>query len=382
MNVVRIHLENFRNHENTTIDFGEGINVLLGNNGQGKTNVLEAVSYLSLTKSFYAASDGTVLQIGKNTFEVEGTIQTDANIQHTVRAAYNREGEKQFTVNGNKPDTLASVIGRFPIVVLSPENNAITFGGPAERRRFADLLLSQISRSYLEDSIEYRRVLRQRNKLLLDAKIDRVYSPDIVEPWSSSLIQLGSRIIWHRKQFVEEFQIYVLRAYKDLVQNSSYTSSDREEPLLRYDSLAGVEHVKSIEEVAGLMREELRSKQFDERKRGTSLVGPHRDDMKLMINGISVQQYASQGQHKTMLVALKIAEFFYLKERRNEAPLFLLDDVFSELDDHRSRLLLSTVASLGQTIITTTDEAVFHNAVAWNGMNRKFWIEAGAVNPA
>ncbi len=382
MDVVRIHLKNFRNHENTTIDFGEGINALLGNNGQGKTNVLEAVSYLSLTKSFYAANDATVLQIGKDAFEVVGTIQTDTKIHHAVRAAYIREGEKHFTVNGSKPETLASVIGRFPIVVLSPENNAITFGGPAERRKFADLLLSQISRSYLEDVIEYRRVLKQRNKLLLDAKLDRTYSPELIEPWTSGLVQLGSRIILHRLKFVQEFQRYVQGAYKDLVQNSSYSVAGHEVPMLTYDSLPGAEDMTTAEAISQLMQEEMHMKHFEERKRGTTLVGPHRDDVKLSINGISVQHYASQGQHKTFLVALKIAEFFYLKERRNEVPIFLLDDVFSELDDHRSRLLLGTVASLGQIIITTTEEGVFHNAVQWNGVNRKFWVEAGAVNPA
>lgn len=369
-------MQNFRNHTSTAIEFGGGINALLGNNGQGKTNVLEALSYLSLTKSFYATNDLTVLQLGKNVLEVKGTVLTDNNIENNIRAAYSRSGEKQFTVNGASPETLASVIGRFPIVVLSPENNSITFDGPMERRKFIDLLLSQISRAYLEDILEYRRVLKQRNKLLADAKIEQHFSPELVEPWTKGLVQYGVRIIKHRHEFVREFQEYVNRAYRDIVKKDA---SRDEIPGLGYTSLPGMQDMNTIESIAAFFTEELDRRQLEERRRGTTLVGPHRDDLQLTIDGISVQHYASQGQHKTMLVALKIAEFFYLKERREETPIFLLDDVFSELDEHRSESLLKAVAPLGQIFITTTEESVFHGSVEWNGMNRKFYVEQGTV---
>lgn len=358
------------------MEFGEGLNVLLGNNGQGKTNVLEAISYLSLTKSFYAANDSTVLQLEKDVLEVRGAMLTDNSIEHSIRVAYSRAGEKQFTVNGANPETLASVIGRFPIVVLSPENNAITFGGPMERRKFIDLLLSQISRAYLEDILEYRRVLKQRNRLLADAKIEQRYSPELIEPWTKGLVQYGARIIKHRREFVLEFQEYVNRAYRNLVSNDAIGD---EIPGLEYTSLPGLLGQNSTEAIAACFTEELDRRNFEERKRGTTLVGPHRDDLYLTIDGISVQHYASQGQHKTMLVALKIAEFFYLKERREETPIFLLDDVFSELDEQRSTSLLKTVTPLGQIFITTTDESVFHGSVEWNGFNKKIYVERGTV---
>ncbi len=376
MKVSHLFMQNFRNHANTAIEFGEGINALLGNNGQGKTNVLEAISYLSLTKSFYATNDITVLQLEKEVLEVRGTVLTDNSIEHSIRSAYSRTGEKQFTVNGANPETLASVIGRFPIVVLSPENNAITFGGPIERRKFIDLLLSQISRAYLEDILEYRRVLKQRNRLLADAKIEQCYSPELIEPWTKGLVQYGARIIKHRQEFVHEFQEYVNRAYLNLVENDA---SMDEVPGLEYTTLPGLQGQNSAESIAACFTEELARRNFEERKRGTTLVGPHRDDLYLSIDGISVQHYASQGQHKTMLVALKIAEFFYLKERREETPIFLLDDVFSELDESRSESLLKTVAPLGQIFITTTDESVFHGSVEWNGFNKKFYVERGTV---
>ncbi len=376
MRVTQLFMQNFRNHTETAVEFGEGINALLGNNGQGKTNVLEAISYLSLTKSFYATNDVTVLQLEKDVLEVKGTVLTDNNIEHSVRSVYSRSGEKQFTVNGTAPETLASVIGRFPIVVLSPENNSITFGGPMERRRFIDLLLSQISRAYLEDILEYRRVLKQRNRLLADAKIEQRFSPELIQPWTKGLVQYGARIIKHRQEFVREFQEYVNRAYRDLVEDDAGL---KEIAGLTYTTLPGIQDMNTVDTIAAAFAEELDRSTFEERRRGATLVGPHRDDLRLTIDGISVQHYASQGQHKTMLVALKIAEFFYLKERREETPIFLLDDVFSELDEHRSASLLKVVAPLGQIFITTTEESVFHGSVEWNGMNRKFYVEQGTV---
>jgi DNA replication and repair protein RecF len=127
------------------------------------------------------------------------------------------------------------------------------------------------------------------------------------------------------------------------------------------------------------MRDALEERHGEERRRGTTLVGPHRDDLHLTINDISMQQFASQGQHKTMLIALKIAEFHYLKERRREVPVVLLDDVFSELDEHRSRLLLTAASRLGQTFITTTDDVVFRDVIRWDGTHRKFYVAAGRV---
>lgn len=369
MNVAQIRLTNFRNHESSDILFGSGFNVLLGSNGQGKTNVLEAISYLSLTKSFYAANDSTTLQIGKEFFEINGTLLTQEKIENRVCVTYQREtGEKQFSINRSRPETLGSVIGRFPIVILSPENNAITFGAPLERRKFLDLILSQVSRVYFDDLLEYRRALKQRNKILTDLRIHQRGGEDLLDPWTAELINYGSRIIHRRRQFVNEFETYVKRAYFDVVQ-------DHEEPRADYVGLPEIP-----DDAAGIAV--VLEKAFDERRReeirrGATLVGPHRDELRFSINGNSVQKYASQGQHKTLLVALKVAEFFYLKERNEEVPILLLDDVFSELDEHRSKHILEMIGSLGQTFITSTSEAVFQHFITWDGKNRRFYVENG-----
>ncbi len=194
--------------------------MLLGRNGQGKTNILEAISYLSLTKSFYASSDATAVRFGTDAFTVEGEIVTGSGLRYTVQVAYGvGGGEKVFTVNNTRPESLASVIGTFPVVILSPENNAITFGGPSARRRFMDLTLSQVSRVYLDDVLEYRRILRQRNRLLSDARSSGGNIASMLEPWTIGLVQYGSRIVKRRQEFVKEFEGYIERSYKTLVES-------------------------------------------------------------------------------------------------------------------------------------------------------------------
>jgi DNA replication and repair protein RecF len=376
MIVARIQLKNFRNHRDTTLEPGPHMNVMLGKNGEGKTSILEAISYLSLTKSFYAPNDATVTMIGAEGFAVDGVIINDSGLSHTVRVKYARDSAtKDFTINSIHPDTLGSVIGRFPIVVLSPENNAITFGGPADRRRFLDLVLSQISSVYFEDLVEFRRVLRQRNRILTDARFAGSRPADLLAPWTDGLIRYGSRIIYRRMLFAHEFTAYVLRAYASLV-------SGIEQPNIVYCTgidLADGEDEKSI---AAKLAVRFRQRESEEYRRGASLVGPHRDDLQFTINDGGVRRYASQGQHKTLLVALKIAEFHYVRERRGEQPIFLLDDVFSELDESRRTRILETVDGLGQTFISTTDEEQMQKPGGWQSGVRKFMIDHGTCSRA
>ena len=191
-----------------------------------------------------------------------------------------------------------------------------------------------------------------------------------LEPWTVSLVHYGSRIVKRRQEFVGEFKGYIDRGYKTLV-------SMGEEPALEYVSFVPLPEGASPEEIGELMFNEVKARAAEEMRRGVTLVGPHRDEVRLSINGAALQQYASQGQHKTFLVALKTAEFFYLRERRGEAPIFLLDDLFSELDEGRSRRILDLVSDLGQTIITTTGERVLEDTAGWNDHVRRFIIENG-----
>lgn len=370
MRITNAHLRSFRNHRETAFDFGARVNVLLGENGQGKTNALEALSFLCLTKSFYASSDATVMQQQQAFFEIKSTLVSDEGKEFQVRVAYDDiKKEKKFTINGAEAEKFSSVIGMFPVVVLSPENNAITFGSPADRRKFADLVISQSSKAYVEDSLEYRRIVRQRNAVLTDAN-GRDCSTAIA-PWNEMLVNIGARIIHRRSRFLNEFAPFIARTYLDIV-------DERETPKIEYAPSVTVTDDSTVEAIAEAMMMKLQKKKNDELRFRTTLVGPHRDEMVFTLNGMSLKHYASQGQHKTFLVALKVAEFFYLKERCSETPVFLLDDVFSELDEHRSRKLLTVAESLGQIFITTTSEKVFGGA-EWNNERRKFFIRNGAL---
>ncbi len=373
MKISNAHLRGFRNHSETVFEFGDRVNVLLGENGQGKTNALEALSFLCLTKSFYASADATVMQQHGSFFEIKSVLRSDEGKEFAVRVAYDdAKKEKKFTINGAEAEKFSAVIGMFPVVILSPENNGITFGAPADRRKFIDLVISQSSRSYVEDSLEYRRIVRQRNTILADAeKGDR--SGELA-PWNEMLVAVGSRIIHRRNRFLEEFGPYIARTYLDIV-------DERETPKIEYLSSVPVTAASTADEIAAAMAAKLSRKKKDELRFQTTLVGPHRDEIGFSINGLSLKHFASQGQHKTFLVALKVAEFFFLKDRCSETPVFLLDDVFSELDEHRSKKLLTLAETLGQIFITATSEKIFGGA-EWNNERRKFVITNGRIAPA
>jgi DNA replication and repair protein RecF len=373
MQLKTLKLQNFRNHQQSTLDLGSETNVLLGDNGQGKTNIIEAISYLCLTKSFFANSDAHVLAFGKDTFEVEGTFESERGTEYNVRIVYDhRLPQKVVNINRQRLDLFSSIVGKFPVVICSPEHTPITSGGPAERRKFVDFVVSQSSSAYFRDLIEYRGVLKQRNKILLDAKLSRSDPAILLEPWDEQLIGFGSLLIQRRQQFIKEFQEFVCSAYHHLV-------GAEEKPTIEYLPPFQVPENSGINDIQELLRSELNDKKKEERKTGSTLAGPHRDEIAFKINGSDLRKFASQGQHKTFLVALKVGEFFYLKERCRETPILLLDDVFSELDEHRAKQLLNFVGTLSQTFITSTNIHLLDSVVELMEKNKKFYIQNGSV---
>jgi DNA replication and repair protein RecF len=367
MKLQFVRLQNFRNHTDTTLDCTEGCNLIVGDNGQGKTNLLEAIAYLSLTKSVFGSSDSTVLSIGSDFFELEGRFQSDAGIETSVRDAYAVAEEKSVTIDGERVERFSDVIGLFPIVTLFPEHHAITIGAPADRRKFIDFVLSQASKSYLLDVMEYKRVLKQRNRVLQDLRGTRNGLSSSLDAWDEGLIRHGSRIVSARLKFLESFQHQLQQSYEQLVE-------EPEVPNINYVSTVGenpetVENGRGKEYIDHLFRAALSETRADESRIGMTLVGPHRDELAFTLDGLDIRKYASQGQHKTFLIALKAAEFAYLKEVRGETPIMLLDDVFGELDDIRTRCLLRFLETAGQTFITAAKEALF-NTVSGDNCKR------------
>jgi len=365
-----LRLQRFRNHIDSLFEFGSGSNVLLGDNGHGKTNVIEAISYLCLTKSFYAGSDANVLNFESDAFEIEGTLVSEHGKEYRVHVAYSKDQtEKVFIINRRRIEPFSSVIGKFPVVICSPEHSPVTVRGPSERRKFVDFVVSQSSSVYFENLLEYRRVLRQRNKILMDAKTGKNDVTRLLEPWDEQLISRGGFLMQKRMEFVVEFQKFISPAYHRLV-------GEGEEPTIGYEPAGPNAVDRDIQE--GL-RFQIKEMAAEERRFGTTLVGPHRDEFALKINGLDLRKFASQGQHKTFLIALKMGEFFYLKERCQETPILLLDDIFSELDEHRSSRLLDFVGTLNQAFITSTSPGLFGKGMLENGQNRVFRIANGKI---
>ncbi|HWP81819.1 MAG TPA: DNA replication/repair protein RecF [Bacteroidota bacterium] len=366
-----IHLRNFRNHSDSFFEAGGSVNVFVGLNGEGKTNILEAISFLCLTKGLYNSTDSSAVQIGKEGFTLDGQLLSGKDVAFDIRVEFNKTiPRKQTTVNKTKLDRLTDIVGRFPLVALSPEHGAITMGPPAERRKFVDGVISQANRSYLETLLEYRRILRHRNKLLLDRKFGSGGDP--LEPWDNSLIQTGARIVERRSAFLCEFEPYIRSAYAQF-------AGDQELPALHYHPSVDIEKGDTAASIEEKLRQALEEKAQEERRVASTLVGPHRDEIVLTLSGLEVRAYASQGQHKTFLVAMKIAEHRFLMERANESPILLLDDVFSELDEERSKRVLELIQEIGQTFITTVDDRVFGPGYEASMGYRRFVVKEGRV---
>lgn len=344
MYLSSLRLINFRLHKNTIIQFRNGLNYIVGGNGQGKTTILEAIYYISTTKSFSSNSDYEVVSFNENFFEVFANIFD--LVQDTMIIRYSKiENKKHYSMNGKIITSPQDVVGKFPVVFLSPADSKITEESPNERRKFVDSVISQLSKTYLENLLEYKKILKQRSTLLFSIKEN--YSPDFFDQltvWNTRLIEIGVKLIIARKNFIYEFNDYVREIYSRILNGN-------EEPFIEYQTIPH----NSEDELIDVFKLELDKQRDNEIRRTANLVGPHKDDFKFFINGISLRDFGSQGQHKTFQVALRFAEYFYLKNKLKKNPFFLLDDVFGHLDKERSQKISEHLGELGQAFITLTN---------------------------
>lgn len=376
MVIQSLHLRSFRAHRDTRLDFAPAVNLIYGPNGAGKTNVLEAIHYLCLTKSFLASQDTYVVRRGAPFFEVEGHFAGERRAELRVRLAYVPEEGKRIFVNGAPLERLADIVGVLPVVVFSPEDQVLTAGGPDERRRFLNNILSQSRPVYLDDLLSYRRALRQRNELLAQHRRSRSAPPRaILEPWDAELVELGSRIVAARHGFLLDFSTYLEEAY-------SHVAAVAERPTVRYSTVARLEPEDDTARVAEKFWQQLERAARRERERGMTLVGPHRDELVFHLNDFEVRRYASQGQHRTFGMALKLAKYLYLKDQLGEHPVLLLDDVFDHFDAERTAAFLRLVQSdvVQQSIITAANDRTFTEVVPFGlPENRALRIIGGEV---
>ncbi|MBR6824205.1 MAG: DNA replication/repair protein RecF [Firmicutes bacterium] len=361
MRIDRLRVENFRNYAACEIGWHEQVNIIVGMNGQGKSNLLEAISYLSLASSFRGADEAEMLRSGAEYFYLEGGITT-ADGAHTLSAAYGADHRRRVKLDGQARRERSALVGFFHTVIFSPEDLQLVKGAPQLRRRYINAQLSQLSPTYCADMLRYNRLVRQRNALL-DAWLDQP-QPEQLEVFDEQLIEVGAAIITARRRLIRELQPRAAALQQHL--------APAEPLLLSYESTVR-EGGEDVEAVKAAYREELQRKRRAEIARAVTMVGPHRDDLHLSLNGAAAKAYASQGQQRTIALALKLAELQLAGTMRDDLPVLLLDDVMSELDEHRRSQLLSHLDGAAQTFITATD---INFAV---GSGKRFVIDKGNV---
>lgn len=343
MYINKIRLINYRNINDIFLEFNPNLNILIGYNGQGKTNLLESIYLLGTGSSHRTSIDKELINWKKK----EALIQVLLiKKNQSLKLSLKMEGSsKHVKINNTPLDKFSELIGNLNVVLFSPEDLYLVKGGPSKRRNFINMEVSQVSSYYYYTLNKYRHVIKQRNNYLKEIK-RRSSSTELLEIWNEKLVELGSRIIDKRLEVIEKLQILARLSHRSITNGSESLS-------IEYESSLSNNPDKN--ETSLIFRNDLANNKDREIERGYTLVGPHRDDLVLKINDIDVRKYGSQGQQRTAALALKLAELEFMKSETGEYPVLLLDDVFSELDEKRRDTLLNLIADKIQTFITTTD---------------------------
>jgi DNA replication and repair protein RecF len=343
--------------------FHPQLNLFLGSNAQGKTNILEGLYCLSTTRSFRAASDEEMIQFTREAGAIEGLLQREEG-QEQIRLELRRDKSKVLLVNGKKQKKLSSLLGRLPAVVFSPDDLFLVKGGPALRRRYLDMTILQMDQGYLGHFQQYERTLKQRNSLLRQ-RVPQLEGQLAV--WDAPLAEHGAALIAKRAHVAGRLSQFAGQALRDLT-GGAERFEVRYEPSLPYEEGEGVLKEKMLQALLKARREEM--------ARGVTVVGPHRDDLGLWVNDQPLRKFGSQGQQRSGALALKLAQLSLLAEGCHTAPLVLFDDVMAELDEKRQAFFLNRLQQGGQAFLTGTSA---HDFLAASKKARIFSVEAGAV---
>ena len=354
-----LKLENFRMFSQTTINFSDSINIITGMNGQGKTSILESLYYSALTRSFRTNNDQQTIQYDKEYFNICTLYKKDTGDTSTVRVFYAPDKGKHIFFDEKQITRYSEYIGTVPCVLLTLNDLKLTLGSPVERRRFIDILLSQISPVYLDHLKKYRRTLMQRNALL--SQIEKRNLRKELEIWDDKLVEHGSAIIKKRKELADFLNENLHRQYNKFIKEPEVIN-------VRYICRIDVNE----ENIMNQFYDQLRNIRDLEKFRATTLIGPHRDDLAFFKGGKSFKDYGSQGENKTLVMALKLSEWEYHTISREIKPILLLDDIFSELDHYRIKALVNVLDGIGQSFITTTQEN-------FPGRGKKYIVKNGQV---
>ncbi len=360
MYLKKLVLINFKNIAQAEITLSERLNCFVGDNGAGKTNVLDAVYYLSMSKSALTMTDGQSVRHGEDFFVVEGTYAGDSGSNDTVNCSFLRRSGKVLKLNGKEYDRMADHVGRFPVVMVSPQDSVLITDAAEERRRYLNAFLSQLDRDYLASLMRYNAVLAERNRFLKSSSDEQM-----LQIYDMQLADHAARIYERRRDIIDRMRPLVAEFYRQL-------SGDREQVEIEYRS----------ELASASMGELLLASRERDIVNGFTTSGVHRDDMSLRIGGYPLRKYGSQGQQKSFLMSLKLAQYRILAEVCGERPLLLLDDLFDKLDTSRVENLLTLVAGdgFGQIFITDCNRSRLETILSRAGEKYAlFMVEGGDI---
>ena len=344
MIVESIDLKNFRNYEILNMNFDDNVNIIYGDNAQGKTNILESLYICSTSKSHRGSKDKDIVKLGCNEAHIKVNVKKK-DINYRIDMHLKNGKSKGIAVNGIPIKRAVELFGIINIVLFSPEDLNIIKNGPGERRRFIDMELSQLDKIYLSNLVNYNKVVTQRNKLLKDISINPSRaSMDTLDIWNMQLVKFGTEIIKGREKFVQKINEIIYPIHSKLT-----GGKERLE----------VEYIPNIQ-IDNFAKEVERNREKDLKYKITN-VGPHKDDLKFYVNGQDVRKFGSQGQQRTAALSLKLSEIELVKIIIKDTPILLLDDVLSELDSNRQNFLINSIGNI-QTIITCTGLDEFINS--------------------
>lgn len=373
MKVTRLGLHDFRNYGRLVLDFDDGVHIFVGENAQGKTNLLESLYLLATGRSYRTSKEEDLIRWGQPTASISACIQRETGSSANLVVRYKVDGPRHIEVDGQTLLRLADLFGTVTAVLFSPEDLNLVKGGPQERRRFLDLALAQVSPSYRAHLLQFHKILRQRNAVLKLAQ-ERRLSPGELDVWDGQISVAGARVMAKRFLALRELSSRCAEAQQEI-------TGGRETMFLSYEPGVASDLRSNAQEIVANVREgglgissltdafaELISRSLALRRqaeiaRGQTLVGPQRDDVALFVNQVDLRVFGSQGQQRTGALACKLAELSWMKAESGEYPLLLLDDVMSELDAERRRRLVACIPPEVQLFVTTTSLHSFDESV-------------------
>ena len=361
MKVKSIYIKNFRNISSLNAEFCEGVNIIYGENAQGKTNILESLWAFTGTKSFRTGKEAELIKFGEDFAQLKTEFFSGGREQ---QAQIDLGEKKSVYLNGIKQNSVSRFNGKFYAVIFSPEHLSLVKGGPKERRKFIDDALCQIKPGFAEFLSKYKKNLSQRNALLKELRKND-YAEDIIEIFEKNLAHIGTKIIYQRKKYIEILQKKAYEIYLGF-------SGEKEQFSLSYESTVSLGN--SEKETEQNFINALKEGREEDMYSLKTSYGPHRDDMEIKINGASVRKFASQGQQRSCVLALKLGEANVLKNKTGEMPIALLDDVMSELDEYRQNYILHNIEGW-QVFITCCDP----NTILKLKKGKSFEIKNGKI---